>query len=314
MSRPDLPDLEPQGATARAAAEHIIVPRVTDLGGIKVRRALPAKETQMVGPFIFFDEFGPGEFLKGKGLDVRPHPHIGLSTVTYLFDGAIMHRDSLGSEQLIRPGELNLMTAGKAIVHSERTPQEMRDGAKLYGIQTWMALPKRLEESEPSFVHHGMEDMPEVEDGGMRLRVVMGSMFGKASAARAPTQTFYGDAALAASAVLPFGTDYEERAVYVSSGAIEIDGERYDSGRLIVLRPGLAIEIRALADARLLVFGGEPMDGPRYIWWNFVSSRKDAMMQAAEDWENGRMPAVPGDSEEFIPLDGARPKLKERKS
>lgn len=313
MSRPDMPDPARKGATARAAVEHIIVPRVTDLGGIKVRRALPAKEAQMVGPFIFFDEFGPGEFLHGKGLDVRPHPHIGLSTVTYLFDGAILHRDSLGTEQRIEPGELNLMTAGKAIVHSERTPSELRpDGAKLYGIQTWMALPKHLEETDPAFVHHGADALPVVEDKGLRLKVVMGRLLGAQSAAQSATETFYGDATLAAGATLPLAADYEERAVYVSSGAIDIDGERHDSGRLLVLRPGETIDITALEDARILVLGGAPMDGPRYIWWNFVSSKKDAIMQAAEDWENRKMPLVPGDEDERIPLEGARPKLKER--
>ena len=308
MSKPDLPGKT--GAKDRAIAEHVIVPRVTDLGGIKVRRALPAKETQMVGPFIFFDEFGPGEFLKGTGLDVRPHPHIGLSTVTYLFDGQIMHRDSLGLEQLIRPGELNLMKAGKAIVHSERTPPALRpDGASLYGIQTWMALPKHLEESNPEFVHHGASDLPTIEGEGKKITVVLGSMFGKTAAAQSPTATFYGDATLSAGAVLPLDTAYDERAVYISSGAIEIDGHSHEAGRLVVLRPGIAIDIRAIEPSRILILGGERMDGPRYIWWNFVSSRKDAVVQAAEDWENGRMPTVPGDMDERIPLNGARPKL-----
>jgi len=308
MSRPDLPNTA--NATQQAVAEHVIAPRVTDLGGIRVNRVLPARETQMVGPFIFFDEFGPGEFLRNEGLDIRPHPHIGLSTVTYLFDGAIMHRDSLGSAQVIRPGELNLMKAGKAIVHSERTPREDRpNGAKLYGIQTWMALPAHMEESEPEFLHHPAADLPVVDDRGARVTVVMGELYGARAGAQTPTQTFYGDAALETGATLPLDTQYEERALYISGGAVEIDGVRYDSGRMVVLRPGVEITIRALEASRLLMLGGEPMDGPRYIWWNFVSSRKDAMIQAAEDWERGRMPEVPGDEDEFIPLKGATPPL-----
>ena len=219
MSRPGRPDPAPEGAVQRAAVEHIIAPRVTDLGGVKVRRALPAKETQMVGPFIFFDEFGPGEFLKGEGLDVRPHPHIGLSTVTYLLEGSILHRDSLGTEQLIIPGELNLMTAGKTIVHSERTPrQERAAGAKLYGIQTWLALPKQLEESEPAFVHHRTADLPVLAGKGMRVKVILGKLFGARSSARTPTETLFGDMTLKAGAIAPLDTNYEERAVYVSSG------------------------------------------------------------------------------------------------
>jgi redox-sensitive bicupin YhaK (pirin superfamily) len=313
MSLPGMPDPARDGATQSAAVDHIIIPRVTDLGGIKVRRALPAKETQMVGPFIFFDEFGPGEFLTGKGLDVRPHPHIGLSTVTYLFDGAITHRDSLGSHQDIRPGELNLMKAGKAIVHSERTPQSEREaGAKLYGIQLWMALPKEHEESEPEFLHHPAQDQPVVSDNGAKVTVVMGSLYGAHAKVKTLSECFYADAALAAGAILPLDADFEERAIYVSSGAVEIDNHRYDAGRMIIARPGVPLTITALDDARLLLLGGAPMDGPRYLWWNFVSSRRDAMMQAAEDWEQGRMPTVPGDEEEFIPLDGARPKLKDK--
>lgn len=298
-------------ATSQAAAEHIIVPRVTDLGGIKVRRSLPAKETQMVGPFIFFDEFGPGEFLRGNGLDVRPHPHIGLSTVTYLFDGEILHRDSLGSDMVIKPGELNLMKAGRTIVHSERTPQSQRpDGAKLYGIQTWMALPKSQENSEPDFIHHGRADLPVITGEGKTIRLVMGKLFGETAAAQTPTQTLYADVALEAGASLPLDTDYEERAVYISQGSIDLEGTTYESGRLIVLRPGAEITIGAKSDCRLLLLGGETMDGPRYIWWNFVSSKKDAIMQAAEDWDNGKMPLVPGDEKERIDLDGSRPKLK----
>ena len=265
----------------------------------------------MVGPFIFFDEFGPGEFLTGKGLDVRPHPHIGLSTVTYLFEGAIMHRDSLGVEQLIKPGELNLMKSGKAIVHSERTPPEDREaGAKLFGIQTWMALPKDQEQSDPEFMHHGSGDLPILEADGKRIKVVIGELYGMRSAAKPPTETFFAAAHLEAGAALPLDTDYEERAIYVSSGPVEIDGISYEGGQLVVLRPGVSITVKAERDAQLLLLGGAPMDGPRYVWWNFVSSNKDAVMQAAEDWENQHMPVIPGDASERIPLDGARPKFR----
>lgn len=303
MSRPDMPDPAREGAAARAAIEHVIVPRVTDLGDMKVRRALPSTQRQMVGPFIFFDEMGPGEFLQGAGMDVRPHPHIGLSTVTYLFDGQIFHRDSLGSALAIKPGELNLMTAGRGIVHSERTPAELRpSGSKIWGIQTWMALPKALEETDPAFVHHGADDLPTIDGDGKSVRVIMGSMSGAHAKAATPTATFYADARLETRATLPLDATYEERAIYVASGSIGIDGEAYEAGRLIVLRPGAAIDIKALAPSRLLLLGGDRMDGPRFIWWNFVSSSRDALMAAAEQWERGAMPTVPGDDKEFIPL------------
>ena len=303
MSRPDMPDPAREGATQRAAVEHIIVPRVTDVGDMNVRRALPSAQKQMVGPFIFFDEMGPGEFLRGKGLDVRPHPHIGLSTVTYLFDGQIFHRDSLGSALPIRPGELNLMTAGRGIVHSERTPQDLRaTGSRIWGIQTWMALPKALEETDPAFVHHGMGDLPLVEGEGVSLRVIMGEMSGARAKVAAPTRTLYADANLAAGAALQLDANYEERAVYVATGAIIIDGVTYDSGQLLVLQPGARVDVRAQRAARLLLLGGDRMDGPRYIWWNFVASSRDAMMAAADAWERGEMTKVPGDEEDYIPL------------
>jgi redox-sensitive bicupin YhaK (pirin superfamily) len=296
-------DPTPQGATRRAAVEHVIAPRVSDLGGVMVRRALPAQQTQMIGPFIFFDEFGPAEFLLGEGLDIRPHPHIGLSTVTYLFDGEIMHRDSLGSEMVIRPGELNLMSAGRGIVHSERTPALARTGQpKLYGIQTWMALPKALEDGDPSFVHHPNGDMKTFESGGARATVVMGEMWGQKATAKTPTQTIYADVSLDAGASLPFDTAAEERGLYVASGAIDIEGDRYEAGRLIVLQRGVPITIRGLEPARLMLLGGEPMDGPRFIWWNFVSSKKESMIAAADAWEKGLMPKVPHDEDDFIPL------------
>jgi redox-sensitive bicupin YhaK (pirin superfamily) len=303
MSRPDMPDPAREGATQSAALEHVIVPRATDLGDMMVRRALPSTQRQMVGPFIFFDEMGPGEFLRGKGLDVRPHPHIGLSTVTYLFDGQIFHRDSLGSALPIKPGELNLMTAGRGIVHSERTPQELRaTGSKIWGIQTWMALPKRLEETDPAFVHHDENDLPLIEGDGKRVRLIMGEMSGARAQVATHTATFYADASLDAGAVLPLDAHYEERAVYIASGYVEIDRVTYGSGRLLVLKPGAALDIRALSPARLLLLGGERMDGPRFIWWNFVASSREAIKAAGEAWERGEMPKVPGDETEFIPL------------
>lgn len=288
---------------ARSAIDHIIVPRVSDLGGVQVRRALPAQETQMIGPFIFFDEFGPAEFLLGEGLDIRPHPHIGLSTVTYMFQGEIMHRDSLGSAQAIRPGELNLMSSGRGIVHSERTPEQERKGrAKLYGIQTWMALPRALEDGDPSFAHHGAADLPVLEDEGKKITVIMGSMYGLQAAAKPPTHTIYADAILSAGALLPFDAIAEERAFYVAKGEVAVGEDRFAAGRLVTLRRGEPITLRALSDSRLILLGGEPMDGPRFIWWNFVSSRKDSMIAAAHEWEAGRMGRVPGDEDEFIPM------------
>jgi redox-sensitive bicupin YhaK (pirin superfamily) len=289
---------------ARAAVEHVIVPRVSDLGGLQVRRALPAQETQMIGPFIFFDEFGPAEFLLGEGLDIRPHPHIGLSTVTYMFEGEIMHRDSLGTAQTIRAGELNLMRSGRGIVHSERTPQAARAGRpKLHGIQTWMALPRALEDGDPAFVHHGAQDLPALEDEGKRVTLILGSMYGLAAGARTPTQTIYADAILQAGAALPFDASAaEERGFYVAQGEVAVGDDRFAAGRLVVLRRGETISLRATTDARLILLGGEPMDGPRYVWWNFVSSRKEAMIAAAHAWERGEMPKVPGDEDDFIPM------------
>ncbi len=294
---------DPTPVARRAAIEHVVAPRLADLGGVMVRRALPAQHVQMIGPFIFFDEFGPAEFLLGEGLDISPHPHIGLTTVTYLYDGEILHRDSLGSEQVIRPGELNLMHSGRGIVHSERTPAAARTGRpRLYGVQTWMAHPRAIEDAEPSFVHHGAQDLPTLEAEGKHVTVIMGSLYGLTATAKTPTQTIYADAILKAGASLPFDAQTQERGLYISTGEIEIDGDRFGAGRLIVLRMGEAITIRALADSRLILLGGEPMDGPRFIWWNFVSSRKETMIAAAHAWEAGRMPSVPGDDENFVLL------------
>ena len=304
------PTNDPQPGDVRAceAIEQVIVPRARDLGGFSVRRALPAAGRQMVGPFIFFDQMGPAEFLIGTGIDVRPHPHIGLATVTYLFDGEIMHRDSLGSAVAIKPGELNLMSAGAGIVHSERTSAEQRAmGPRLFGIQAWAALPKSHEEGAPAFLHYDTGQLPRISGEGKTVRVVMGDLYGQSSPAAFPHPSFYAEAVLAPGAVLPLDADYDERAIYVVSGEIDIAGETFAAGRLLVFRPGDRISVLAASQARIILLGGEPMDGPRHIWWNFVSSSKDRIDAAKADWKAKRFTAVPGDADEFIPLPDDRP-------
>lgn len=302
MSAQHADDPAPGDAYACEAIEQVVVPRTSDIGGFEVRRALPAAGKRTVGPFVFFDQMGPSEFLLGQGMDVRPHPHIGLSTVTYLFDGGIMHRDSLGFVQPVRPGELNLMTAGRGIVHSERTGVEDRaKGARLFGIQAWAALPASHEEVEPAFVHHAAEDLPRITGEGKRVRLIMGSLYGETSPVRFPWATFYAEAVLAPGAVLPLDDDYEERAIYLVSGEIDIAGDVFGPGRLLVFRPGDRISLLALSHARLMLLGGEPLDGPRHLWWNFVSSRQERIEQAKAEWAAGRFDTVPGEHE-FIPL------------
>jgi redox-sensitive bicupin YhaK (pirin superfamily) len=302
MSTHPADDPMPGDAWSCDAIEQVIVPRARDLGGFSVRRALPSARKQMIGPFIFFDQMGPAEFLLGQGIDVRPHPHIGLSTVTYLFDGEIMHRDSLGVVQPIRPGEVNLMTAGRGIVHSERTaPEERARAPRLYGIQTWLALPREHEETEPGFAHFGREDLPVIDGEGKRVRLILGSLYGHSSPVASPWETIYAEAVLAPGAVLPFDAEHEERGIYMVSGEIDIAGDRFGPGQLLVLRPGDRISVLALSHARLMLLGGDPMDGPRHIWWNFVSSRKERIDEAKADWRGRRFDPVP-DEEEFIPL------------
>ncbi|HEX7061009.1 MAG TPA: pirin family protein [Woeseiaceae bacterium] len=279
-----------------------IVPRTRDLGGFEVRRALPSSQARMVGPFVFFDQMGPAVLAPGQGLDVRPHPHIGLATVTYVFEGEILHRDSLGSVQPIRPGEVNWMTAGRGIVHSERSDDAQRRAeSKLFGIQTWVALLKAEEETEPAFAHHGADELPQIEDGGARVRLITGSLYGERSPVRTHSGMFYADAQLAAGSRLPVPAEHEERAIYVATGAVDIAGRTFDAGRLLVLRPGDEITVSSVAPARVMLLGGEPMDGPRHVWWNFVSSSEERIHAAAEDWRAGRFPRVPGETE-FIPL------------
>ena len=296
-------DPAPGDATAADAIDLVLVPRSVDLGHFNVRRALPHAKRRMVGPFIFFDHFGPAEFRSGQGIDVRPHPHIGLATVTFLYEGEIMHRDSLGTAVPIRPGEVNWMTAGRGIVHSERTAPDHRvEGEPLHGLQLWVALPSHLEEIDASFAHHDAAELPVVSGDDKTIRVIAGSAYGVRSPVPTLCDTIFADAKLAAGSALPVDAEMEERAVYVVAGEIEIAGDRFEAGRLLILRPGDPITVNATSDARVVLVGGAAMDGPRHIWWNFVSSRKERIEQAKADWKQSRFDTVPGDESEFIPL------------
>lgn len=283
------------------ALELMIVPRARDLGGFEVRRALPHGRRRMVGPFIFFDQMGPAQFLDGNGMDVRPHPHIGLATVTYLFKGRVMHRDSEGNALEIEPGAMNLMTAGAGIAHSERTPGAERDGGTMYGIQSWIALPEADEETDPSFQHFPASDLPVIEDKGVTARVIAGEAFGKRAPVGMLSDWFYTEVMLAAGASAPLDPDYEERAIYVAEGTVDIAGDRFEGPRLLIFRPGDRITVTAVGPARLMMLGGTALEGPRHIWWNFVSSRRERIEQAKEDWKRGRFKPVPEETE-FIPL------------
>lgn len=285
------------------AIDLLIVPRTSDVGGFTVRRALPSARRRMVGPFIFLDHMGPAEFQNaGSGLDVRPHPHIGLSTVTYLFEGEIIHRDSIGYNAPIRPGAVNWMTAGRGIAHSERTAADHRvAGERLHGLQCWVAVPQAEEEIDPSFVHHDADALPGLEAEGKTVRVVAGSAYGLTSPMRTNWDTLFADIVLEPGALLPIDSEIEERALYIVSGEIEIAGDRFAEHQLIVFKPGDRLAVRAVTRARLALVGGAAMDGPRYIWWNFVSSRKERIEDAKEDWKQGRFAKVPGETE-FIPL------------
>jgi hypothetical protein len=306
MTLPHIPDPMPGDAAAADALPMVIIPRVRDIGAFEVRRALPSAQRQMVGPFIFFDQWGPKTVQAGQGQDVRPHPHIGLSTVTWLFDGKMYHRDSLGSEQQIAPGELNWMTAGKGIVHSERTPALERARTRtVFGIQSWVALPKAHEETKPTFEHVATSALPFITDHGREVRVVAGSIYGASSPVKTHSDLFYADVKLVAGTRLPLPVEHEERGIYVAEGSLEIAGQVYGVNQLLVFRPGDAITITAHSDARFMMLGGEPMDGPRHIWWNFVSSSKERIEAAKEDWKRARFAIVPGDEKEFIPLPAA---------
>ena len=280
-----------------------LLPTTHDLGGFKVHRTLPHRERTMVGPFIFFDQMGPAILPPGSGMDVRPHPHINLATVTYLFTGAIDHRDSLGTIQTIEPGAVNLMTAGKGITHSERTPRALRtEGPELSGIQTWLALPSAKEEIDPAFEHVPSEQLPVIEDGGTRARVIMGSLWGETSPVTCHSETIYADVALAAGASLAVDPDSDERAVYLAEGEAELDGIALQPGTLYVLRPAIRATLRSSRGAHVMIAGGAPVDGPRHVWWNFVSSSRDRINQAKADWKAGRFALPPDDHDEFIPL------------
>ncbi len=297
---------ERDGRPCPEELELVIVPRTADVGGFEVRRVLPFRDRRMVGPFIFWDEMGPGEFLSGQGLDVKPHPHIGLSTVTFLTEGSLVHRDSLGSHQLVAPGDVNLMSAGAGIVHSERTAAETRDApSRLAGVQSWIATPRAAEEATPTFVHAEAARLPHVDAEGAQIRVILGEAFGVRSPVPLPWDTLYLDVQLDAGARLQLPLETEERALYVLSGDIEIDGRGFPPHHMLVFRSGADVVVRATSSTRAMVLGGAVMDGPRHIWWNFVSSSRERIEQAKRDWLERRFPDVPGDEEEFIPLPGA---------
>lgn len=291
------------------AIETLIVPRTSEVGGLQVRRALPTSKRRLVGPFIFFDRMGPALLRAGEALDVAPHPHIGLSTVTYLLDGNIRHRDSLGTEQVINPGEVNLMTAGRGIVHSERTPEEMR-GAPLgiSGVQTWVALPERYENMAPEFSNHTVQELPWLQEKEFRMRLMIGDMHGLKSNVPTYSDTLYADVFIEAGGKFHLPAVQEERAIYILGGAVRIAGEVFTDNQLLAFRQGDDIVIEAVPQnfategAQIMVFGGETMDSRRYIWWNFVSSSKERIEQAKEEWRSRRFDIVPGDAEEFIPL------------
>ncbi|MBK8456025.1 MAG: pirin family protein [Phyllobacteriaceae bacterium] len=295
--------------TSPDAIATVLVPRTRDLGGFEVRRALPAPGRRMVGPFIFFDQMGPAEFVTGQGIDVRPHPHIGLATVTYLYRGTFHHRDSTGASQAIAPGDVNWMIAGRGVTHSERTAPEVRaKPSSLFGVQTWVALPDAQEDAAPGFEHHGRDALPVLEAEGKQVRLIVGRAWGERAPATVFSDMFYADAVLAAGAALPLTRDHEDRGLHVMQGSVEIAGDVFAAGRMVVFRPGDAITVKAgPAGARLMLLGGETLPGPRHIWWNFVASSKERIEAAKEawakgDWPGGRFPLPPGDADEFIPL------------
>lgn len=286
--------------------EIIVESKVRELiDDFKVRRVLPSVKKRMVGPFIFLDQMGPEILSAGKGLDVAPHPHIGLATVTYLFQGEILHRDSLGTKQLILPGEVNWMTAGSGIAHSERTPDESRKtGAAMFGIQTWVALPVEKEENEPTFLHYAKNELPEIEGEGKTVKLIAGALFGEKSPVETASAMFYADVQIKKGAKISVPNEYEERAVYIVEGSLELSSssEKFNAGQLLILKPGEEIVFSSdLENSRIMLLGGEPMSEKRFIWWNFVSSSHDRINQAKEDWKNGKFAPVPEETE-FIPL------------
>lgn len=305
------PALDPQCPLGEAvdSIETLIIPRARDIGGFEVRRALPAPKRQMVGPFIFFDQIGPAEFITGQGIDVRPHPHIGLATVTYLFQGEFQHRDSLGTDQMIYPGEVNWMIAGRGVTHSERTSAATRaKSSSLFGIQTWVALPERHEDDGAGFEHQDEAALPLLEGEGKQARLILGTAWGERAPVKTHSEMFYIDAVLDPRSAIPLPDEHEDRGVYVVDGEVTVAGEAYGSGQMMVFRPGDRVSLQAGArGARVLLLGGETLNGPRYIWWNFVASSRERIEQAKEDWRqhgaaDGRFHLPPGDTYEFIPL------------
>ena len=300
------PGIDPQAGDSQAVdqVEQLIIPRTSDIGGLEVRRALPSRKRRLVGPFIFFDRMGPALFREEQALDVKPHPHIGLSTVTYLFDGEITHRDSLGTGMVIQPGDVNLMTAGRGIVHSERTPENRRGHpSSISGLQTWLALPDQSEEIDPAFLHVGHGELPVFEEDGVSGRVVIGNFDGMKAPVHTYSDTLYVDLRLGANKTYPFSAGAEERAAYILSGSVNVGGVRFEADQLLVFHPGDTIDLRGgEAGCHMMLFGGAAMASKRYVWWNFVSSSKERIEQAKEEWRTGRFDIVPGDEEEFVPL------------
>mgnify|MGYP001806818082 CR=1 FL=1 len=285
--------------------ELTLLPATHDIGGFKVHRTLPQRARTMVGPFLFFDQMGPAHLPPGQGIDVRPHPHINLATVTYLFDGAIGHRDSLGMEIVIRPGAVNLMTAGTGIVHSERSPAEERPaGPPLSGIQTWLALPDGREEIDPAFEHVAADQLPVLEGEGVTARVIMGSLWGRTAPTTTYAGTIYADIALAPGASVPIDAAADERAIYLVEGEAELEGVPLEAQRLYVLRPGIAATLRSATGARAMLAGGDAFATPRHVWWNFVSSSRERIEEAKRAWMAGEFAKVPGDAVEWIPIPG----------
>lgn len=280
----------------------IIEPRIRDIGDFSVRRALPSAGCRTIGPYVFFDHMGPVDFAPGKGIDVRPHPHICLATLTYLFEGEILHRDSLGTTQSIRPGEVNWMTAGRGIVHSERTSDALRKGGqRLHGLQVWIALPQLHEEMEPSFLHYKSEDTPVIEKDRVTIRVVAGTAYGVRSKVTTVSDLFYVDLNMMARSLIVFEPLGAEQAIYVADGNVRVDGQLITQGTMAVLKAGASVELETDGGARVVAFGGEPLEGERHLWWNFVASSRARIDRAKDDWANNRFPGVEGE-EDVIPL------------
>ena len=289
-----------------AAIELVIEPRIHNLGAFDVRRSLPVREQRSVGPFVFFDHFGPAELPPEQPINVRPHPHIGLSTLTWLFDGAMMHRDSLGYQQEILPGEVNWMTAGSGIVHSERSPERLLHQAQsIHGLQTWLALPREHEETAPGFQHHTADKLPHISEHGMQATIIAGQAWGQQAPVAVFSDTLYVDVRLQKGVKLDLGTEHEERAIYAITGQVAVAGTEYPTGHILVIKQDQAAVIEAIADAHLVLIGGARLDGERHIWWNFVASSKQRIEEAKADWREGRFATIPSDEDEFIPLPDA---------